>query len=333
MPAALTASLSHGVLQVNDSSSSNDQIVIREHGNQISVNGVKIQVNGKSASSVSASAVTSINVQGGSGNELIDLNSGAVKGYQPITPPATVHLGKGNDTVYGGAGKETLLGGSGNDVLKATTGNTLIQAGSGKDLLVGGSGTNTLIGGSGDDTIIGGSGNDTIVGGSGSDTVEDGDGSSSQVQGTITAVDTTAMTVTITTSSGQMVLTVLSTTQIIQNDSPIALSALQVGQTIEAELDANGNLVQISVQGGSGSGSGSSSTQVEGTISAIDTTASTVTVTTGSGQTLTLQVLSTTMIEMGDTQVSLASLQVGQSIEAELDPSGNLLKIDVQTGD
>ncbi|MBI2319227.1 MAG: putative Ig domain-containing protein, partial [Betaproteobacteria bacterium] len=79
-------------------------------------------------------------IEGGSGNDVIDLTS---RDY--------------------GYGDVTLDGGEGNDGLWASGGNDVLLGGPGKDDLFGGAGNDTLNGGTGADTMIGGAGNDTYV--------------------------------------------------------------------------------------------------------------------------------------------------------------------------
>ena len=78
---------------------------------------------------------------------------------------------KGNDTVFGGQGNDTVNGREGDDVLFGNDGNDLLAGGEGSDALSGGAGNDFLYGNEGNDIIFGGAGNDTINGGQGNDTL------------------------------------------------------------------------------------------------------------------------------------------------------------------
>jgi hypothetical protein len=72
-------------------------------------------------------------------------------------------------------------------------------------------------------------------------------------------------------------------------------------------------------------------TSAEGTITAIDTAASTVTLQTESGQSVTLQLTATTPIEVNHAHTTLAAVQVGMKGEAVLDAQGNVISFEAQT--
>jgi uncharacterized protein YkwD len=180
LTAQLSASLSSGLLRIEGSAYA-DTIVVREINNRISVDGVKISVAGRGLASVSAAAVSRIEVFGNGGNDRIFLNSQAVRGQQALTRPVTVWGGAGNDlivagqgpeTVYGGDGNDTIYGGAGSDRLYGEGGNDILVAGSGPTLLDGGVGTNLLVGGRGNDVIVSHSRTDRIIPGSGHTTIQ-----------------------------------------------------------------------------------------------------------------------------------------------------------------
>ena len=103
-------------------------------------------------------------VNGGAGNDLIDLTSvrfhyGAV----------TLDGGTGNDWLLGNSGGDRLYGMSGADHLKGYGGNDYLSGGSNNDHLHGGRGNDKLNGGSGHDYLMGQFGKDTLTGGSGND--------------------------------------------------------------------------------------------------------------------------------------------------------------------
>src|SRR6185437_2573894 len=88
-------------------------------------------VNG-ATQSFTASSVSAITVNAGSGNddvEVLELNG-------PINVPMTL---------LGGAGNDTLVGGSGNDYIDGGAGNDTIAGEAGTNILIGSSGTNRLV--------------------------------------------------------------------------------------------------------------------------------------------------------------------------------------------
>lgn len=118
--------------------------------------------------------VTSMNLNGGSGNDTIvvgDPPPGPT--YSPV--PATILGGFGTDTLTGGEGNDTIV-----DDLE-------LSCGQGTDVLSGGNGNDTLTGCLGVDTLNGGEGNDLLRdssggidafnGGGGDDTILSRDGS------------------------------------------------------------------------------------------------------------------------------------------------------------
>ncbi len=130
LPAAqMTARLSGGVLRI-DGTNQPDRILVRQINNRISVEHLTIarEGGGKSAN-VSASAVKKIVIHGFAGNDTIDLNSGGQPGEQPLTIPAVVWGGEGNDGIWGGAGNDSLHGEAGDDVLHGGKGHDLLDGG------------------------------------------------------------------------------------------------------------------------------------------------------------------------------------------------------------
>jgi hypothetical protein len=137
-----------------------------------------------------------------------------------------------------------------------------------------------------------------------------------EVDGTISAVDVGAGTVTVTPEKGgpDIVLKVDSTTVIKRNDTPATLADLQVNDRVEAKYNPVTILaVRIEVE--------MDLAEIEGSISAIDTGAGTVTITPKEGgPDVVLNVDSTTVIKRHGTTVTLADLQVGDRVEAKYDP-------------
>jgi hypothetical protein len=118
----------------------------------------------------------------------------------------------GNDVLVGNKGNNRLVAGGGNDVLEGGSGNDTLIGGRGRDWLIGGRGHDHIKGGSGHDVIDASDGNDQVDCGSGSDVVNtdsstressDCQGGGDQNQelqryhGTVSAVDTTANTITV----------------------------------------------------------------------------------------------------------------------------------------
>ena len=106
--------------------------------------------------------------------------------------------------------------------------------------------------------------------------------SNAEVRGTISTIDTSADTVTITPDEqgdgssnkpncDDIVLTVNSSTAITLDGNPAALADLQVGFDVQAKYDLS-TMIASEIDA-------NSNAEVQGTISAIDTTADTVTIT------------------------------------------------------
>ena len=161
LAAHLTASLTSGLLRI-DGTAGADTIVVRDVRNQISVDGVRISAAGRAEASVSAAAVSRIEIFGESGNDRIFLNSEAVRGQQALTKPVTVWGGSGNDLIVAGAGAETIYGGDGNDTIYGGAGNDRIYGEGGDDRIAAGSGNTVIDGGSGRNLMVGGRGNDVF---------------------------------------------------------------------------------------------------------------------------------------------------------------------------
>lgn len=142
----------------------------------------------------SGGRITSVLIQAGGGDDVVDLNAQHARApgreFTGVTLPVTVFGGDGNDRITGGAGDDRLNGGAGDDQIDGGGGDDLvgrsIQAPDvppgmdaatpqfpepGNDRLVGGAGNDRVDGGEGDDDIFGGDGDDRVAGGNGADEV------------------------------------------------------------------------------------------------------------------------------------------------------------------
>ncbi len=171
MAAHLTATLSNGLLRI-DGTKGADHIVVREHNYRISIDHVSINVAGHGrASSVSASAVSRIEVRGLAGDDWIQVGGDEIRGQNALLAPVKIWAGLGNDKVWGGQGSDEIHGEGGNDQVWGRGGNDRIYGGEGRDWLDGGAGANYLAGQANDDVITSRSARDVVDGGTGRDTL------------------------------------------------------------------------------------------------------------------------------------------------------------------
>lgn len=168
MAANLMADLNGSVLRI-EGTPHNDSIVVRQSNNLISVDSIRIRQNGTLVPRISANSVSRIDIFGLAGNDTILLNSDAVSGQQPISKPAKISGGDGNDIVVGGRGDDQIWGGFGNDKVWGHHGNDTLYGDSGSDQLYGGLGHDVLYGGTGNDQLRGEDGNDGLYGGDDAD--------------------------------------------------------------------------------------------------------------------------------------------------------------------
>jgi Ca2+-binding RTX toxin-like protein len=119
------------------------------------------------------------------GDVIVDLDAGGFQSTSSLTLDALIGIegvisSLGDDSLYGsneanllssGTGDDVLDGRGGNDTILAGGGDDSVQGGSGNDSINAGSGSDTIYGGLGDDMIHGGDGNDALSGGWGNDTV------------------------------------------------------------------------------------------------------------------------------------------------------------------
>lgn len=159
--------LSGGVLQVVGTSGA-DLIHVTKSGDQIHV---QINSTGETQS-FSASAVTSLDIRCGNGDDRVSVASS-------ITADANVRGGGGNDVVVGGSGDDNLVGGSGSDTLRGRGGNDTVYGQDDDDTCDGGAGNDHCHGGRGNDDLRGGDGDDSLNGSSGRDLCQRGRGNDS----------------------------------------------------------------------------------------------------------------------------------------------------------
>jgi Ca2+-binding RTX toxin-like protein len=134
-----------GILELSGTSQSETISVATENGS-ISVDGI--------AQGISAANVNELRIEGGGGNDVIDIRQ--LSG-----------LSSASIVVMGGEGNDTLLGSSMNDQLEGGAGDDYLEGFAGDDILIGGSGADTYV--YADDTDLG---NDAIDDTGTSDTLD-----------------------------------------------------------------------------------------------------------------------------------------------------------------
>ena len=100
-------------------------------------------------------------IDGGAGNDVICGNGG----------DDVIDGGPGDDIIIGGGGMDTLIGGDGNDAINGGPAIDFIDGGAGQDDLQGKTGRDQIHGGAGIDTIRGGDNSDRIWGEGGNDII------------------------------------------------------------------------------------------------------------------------------------------------------------------
>jgi hypothetical protein len=145
------------------------------------------------------------------------------------------------------------------------------------------------------------------------------------VSGTIAAIDTTLSTVSIASDEGgsTVILKVDSTTVITRNGTPATLADLLFGDKVDAKYDS-ATMIASSIT----VGDDSQNSEVEGSITAVDSTAGTVTI-SGEGDSsgnestssvdVTLNVTTSTVVMLDGSPATLSSLLVGMQAEAQYD--------------
>jgi RTX calcium-binding nonapeptide repeat (4 copies) len=128
MAAALTATLSGGLLRVEGTDRA-DRIIVREQNGRIWVDNAKITYNGLRYGWAYAGAVTRVEVRALGGDDRIYLNAPG----QAVTKATLIDGGSGNDLAAGGRGNNYLFGGAGDDSLYGSSGVDLFDGGAGFD--------------------------------------------------------------------------------------------------------------------------------------------------------------------------------------------------------
>ncbi len=123
---------------------------------------LRVNYNG-TVKNFSAASVTSVQVYGQDGDDVLILSTGSI--------PTYVLGGAGNDTLIGGDQADNLVGGGGKDLIEGNAGDDRLSGLAGNDNILGGGGKDRLYGGNGSDYINGGTGADRIWGEAGSDTI------------------------------------------------------------------------------------------------------------------------------------------------------------------
>lgn len=153
-------------------------------------------------------------------------------------------------------------------------------------------------------------GNDDHGGGGGGG--GQGKGGRLKAKGSITAVDLGTASVTISDKrTGQLVTVITDSNTRIRKDSNknATLADLLVGDRADARYDANFLASEISAK----------SAKIEGTLTAVDLGASTITITPLGGGPVVLNVTSATKIQRNELHVPLSALKVGDAAEARFD--------------
>ena len=167
----------------------------------------------------------------------------------------------------------------------------------------------------------------TSAGGPGTAGDVDDDQGQFEVSGTIAAVDTALSTVSIASEDGgsTVVLKVDSTTVITRNCAPATLADLLFGDKVDAKYNS-ATMIASSIT----VADDIHNSEVEGSITAVDSTAGTLTI-SGEGDSsgsesvsatdVTLNVNAGTVIMLDGSPATLSSLLVGMQAEAQYDPS------------
>lgn len=144
-----------------------DKITVQEQPGVIKVLQSNVVTN-----SFLPSAVTRVFIDGGAGDDILDVSTLTRKAILiGGANDDSMTGGLGADEIYGRDGDDSILGGGGNDKLFGENGNDSVGGEIGNDSLFGGIGDDVLAGNAGDDTIFCEAGNDVGSGGDGKDKV------------------------------------------------------------------------------------------------------------------------------------------------------------------
>ena len=164
-------------------------------------------------------------------------------------------------------------------------------------------------------------------------------GVASYIEGSFVSVDTVANTVTIQLQNGTTAIAKAGAgTEIKRDKLNTTLATFQAGDKVEALVGPDGIAWEIEaksaafVEGRSGKGgsgnNGNGAVSVEGTIAAIDATANTVSVRARNGTVTTVQAGVGTKIERNNVRTTLATLVVGDTVEAKFHANGIAIQIE-----
>lgn len=162
-PSQNFATISNGKLTIVGTTGVDD-IGITKDANSFTV------TRNKTATTLSASGVTSIDIFGYEGDDYIHIGPG-VQGCYIDAGAGNDYIqgGEGNDTITSGAGKDKAFGGIGDDRVGGNGGHDALYGEAGKDRIYGGDGNDTCDGGSSTDRIWAEAGNNTYYGQGGDD--------------------------------------------------------------------------------------------------------------------------------------------------------------------
>ena len=150
---AITAAIDGaGVLEVTGTNGSDQIYVVFNLSDETMLD---LSVNGEVVQSFPVADVTSIQMNGGRGQDLLFVDP-------MLAIPASLFGGNGKDALSGGGGNDLLDGGNGCDTLAGGLGDDTLRGGNGKDTLDGVDGNDLLEGGRGKDLVTGGFGADTF---------------------------------------------------------------------------------------------------------------------------------------------------------------------------
>lgn len=157
----LSAAISHGVLTIEGTRRS-DTIVLTMDTSKT----LRVRI-GNVESTFLKKSFSQIRISGGLGDDLVTIGSDAT----PITLPASVSGGDGDDTLISGTGNDSCSGGNGADQITGAGGDDVIDGDNGNDDLHGGDGRDSVCGGRGDDRLQDDSGRDSVFGNAGNDLI------------------------------------------------------------------------------------------------------------------------------------------------------------------